>query len=412
MKKFLFLLLIAFSFISSSVKAEETFNAAAKHAIAVEANTGKILYEKDANSSAAIASITKILTVYMVYKEIQSGDLSWNSKVKISDYPYQLTRDYDASNVPMEARRYSVKDLVEAAMIASANSAAIALAEKVGGTEPKFVDMMTKQLKEWGITDAKLVNASGLNNKTLGKNIYPGSKSDDENMMSAKDVAIIARHLIQDFPEVLKISQKTSADFSGTKMETYNYMLQNMPYAREGVDGLKTGTTELAGASFVATSNENGMRLISVILNADNSNNDESARFKATNDLLNYINKTYELTTLIHKGESYKGSKLKVTDGKKAYVTAVAQKDFSVVRNKSSDKQNVLKIIPAQKEISATVKKGQTIARASLEDKNTIGQGYLESPPHVKLIAQKEVKRSFFLKVLWNHFVKYVNKNL
>ena len=188
MKKIVCLLFILISLIGFGVKAEENFDVSAKHAIAVEANTGKILYEKDADTTAGIASITKMLTVYMVYKEIKSGDLTWSSKVKISDYPYSLTKDYSASNVPMDAREYTVKELVEASMIASANSAAIALAEKVGGTEPKFVDMMKKQLQEWGITDAKLVNASGLNNKT---------SSEDENMMSARDVAIVAHHLIK-----------------------------------------------------------------------------------------------------------------------------------------------------------------------------------------------------------------------
>ncbi len=85
-------------------------------------------------------------------------------------------------------------------------------------------------------------------------------------------------------------------------METYNYMLPNMPYAREGVDGLKTGTTELAGACFVATSKENGMRLISVVLNADKSDSDDdAARFQATNNLLNYVNNTYEPITLTRR---------------------------------------------------------------------------------------------------------------
>lgn len=87
-------------------------------------------------------------------------------------------------------------------------------------------------------------------------------------MLSARDIAIIARHLITEYPDVLKISSQTTADFDGSTMNTYNYMLKDMPYERDGVDGLKTGTTELAGASFVATSTENGMRIISVVMNA------------------------------------------------------------------------------------------------------------------------------------------------
>ncbi|NLQ99230.1 D-alanyl-D-alanine carboxypeptidase [Streptococcus mutans] len=413
MKKIVCLLFILISLIGFGVKAEENFDISAKHAIAVEANTGKILYEKDADTTAGIASITKMLTVYMVYKEIKSGDLTWSSKVKISDYPYSLTKDYSASNVPMDAREYTVKELVEASMIASANSAAIALAEKVGGTEPKFVDMMKKQLQEWGITDAKLVNASGLNNKTLGDHIYPDSSSEDENMMSARDVAIVAHHLIKEFPQVLKITEKTNSDFSGNKMETYNYMLPNMPYAREGVDGLKTGTTELAGACFVATSKENGMRLISVVLNADKSDSDDDvARFQATNNLLNYVNNTYEPITLIHKGQTYQGSKVKVIDGKRTTVPAVAKKNFTVIQNKLSHKKNTVSIASKKNGYTAVIKKGQLVAKATFKDDNPVGQGYLETPPSIPLVAKKEVKRSFFLKVWWNHFVRYVNEKL
>lgn len=184
------------------------FDAAAKHAIAVEATTGKILYEKDATTSTGIGSITKLLTAYMVYQAVDKGELKWNTKVNISDYPFELTVSSGVSNIPLDARKYTVKQLLDATLISSANSASIALAEEIGGTESKFVDKMKAQLKKWGITDAKIVNASGLNNSYLGDNIYPGSKSDEENTMSAKDVAIIAQHVIKEYPEILDITKK------------------------------------------------------------------------------------------------------------------------------------------------------------------------------------------------------------
>ena len=290
--------LLCFGLATSSALAQD-FDATAEHAIAVEASTGKILYEKDANTPDGIASITKLLTIYLVYKDIKEGKLSWNTKVDISDYAYDLTTDSLASNVPMEKRQYTVKELVNASLVASANSAAIALAEKVGGSESKFVDMMSAQLKEWGITDASLVNSSGLNNSMLGDNIYPGSSSDAENMMSAKDVAIVARHLILDFPEVLDITSQSTSDFDGVTMTSSNLMLKYMTSYRDGVDGLKTGTTDLAGACFVGTTEENGMRIITVILNADNGDTDSTARFTATNNLMNYIYTTYTVQTAV-----------------------------------------------------------------------------------------------------------------
>ena len=214
MKKIVSLFIITLSLFSGIVFADD-FDAAAEHAIAIESSTGKILYEKDSMTPDGIASMTKILTIYMVYKEIEAGNLSWDTKVDISDYAYDLTANSDASNVPMEAREYTVEQLVNAAMVASANSAAIALAEKISGTESNFVDLMTAQLKDWGITDAKLVNASGLNNSYLGDNIYPGSSETDENTMSALDIAIVAQHLITEYPDILTISNQTTADFAG-----------------------------------------------------------------------------------------------------------------------------------------------------------------------------------------------------
>lgn len=409
MKKVIAALAILLAFIGSSVYADD-FDVAAKHAIAVEATTGKVLYEKDATTPAGIASMTKILTVYLTYKEIDKGNLSWDTKVPISDYAYDLTANSDASNVPMEAREYTVEQLVNAAMVASANSAAIALAEQIGGSESNFVDMMKAQLNEWGITDAKLVNASGLNNSYLGDNIYPGSSSTDENMLSARDIAIIARHLITEYPDVLKISSQTTADFDGSTMNTYNYMLKDMPYERDGVDGLKTGTTELAGASFVATSTENGMRVISVVMNADGWEENDFARFEATNKLLDYVKSNYEMTTIIEAGQSYKNNKAKVKDGKEKTVPVVAAQDLNVVHRIGTDVS--AKFSSKAKDYEATINKGDKVGKFEYNDNQIVGTGYLDSKPSVPALAKKEVKKSIFLKVWWNHFVTYVNEKL
>lgn len=409
MKKFIACLAILMAFFTVKVSADD-FDVPAKHAIAVEATTGKVLYEKDATTPAGIASITKILTVYMVYKEINEGHLSWDTRVPISDYAYQLTANSDASNVPMEAREYTVEQLVNAAMVASANSAAIALAEQIGGSESHFVDMMKEQLKEWGITDATLVNASGLNNSYLGDNIYPGSSSSDENMMSARDVAIIAQHLINEYPDILKITNQATADFDGTTIHTYNYMLKGMPYERDGVDGLKTGTTELAGASFVATSVENGMRVISVILNADDWENNTYARFEATNDLLDYVKANFEMKTLIKSGDSYQKSRALVKDGKEKSVTAVAEKDLKVACRINTEPSATFKT--EENGYEAPILQGQKVGTFSYDDKQIVGTGYLESEPSVTAVAKTNVERSFFLRIWWNHFVTFVNEKL
>ena len=389
------------------------YDATAKHAVAVEANTGKILYEKDATTSAGIGSITKLLTAYMVYKAVDQGDLKWNSKVDISDYPFELTVSAGVSNIPLDARKYTVKQLLDATLIASANSASIALAEEIGGTESKFVDMMKAQLKDWGITDAKIVNASGLNNSYLGDNIYPGSKSDEENTMSAKDVAVIAQHVVKEYPEILDITKKTEADFDGVnKLKTSNYMLKGQPSYRKGVDGLKTGTTDLAGASFVAHSNESGMSIIAVILNSDNTDTDDYARFTATNDLLNYVVYHWESKTIAKKGQAIGKSQASVLDGKSKQVTAVAKSDFNIIQKIDANNNKHIKVTTNQ--MQAPVKAGDKVGTATFEDKDLVGEGYLpnQGMPSMELVAGKEVKKSFFLKVWWNHFVTFVNEKL
>ena len=389
------------------------YDATAKHAVAVEANTGKILYEKDASTSTGIGSITKLLTAYMVYKAVDQGDLKWNSKVDISDYPFELTVSAGVSNIPLDARKYTVKQLLDATLISSANSSSIALAEEIGGTESKFVDMMKAQLKDWGITDAKIVNASGLNNSYLGDNIYPGSKSDEENTMSAKDVAIIAQHVVKEYPEILDITKKTEADFDGVnKLKTSNYMLKGQPSYRKGVDGLKTGTTDLAGASFVAHSNESGMSIITVILNADNTDTDDYARFTATNDLLNYVVYHWESKTIAKKGQAIGKSQASVLDGKSKQVTAVAKSDFNIIQKIDANNNKHIKVTTNQ--MQAPVKAGDKVGTATFEDKDLVGEGYLpnQGMSSMELVAGKEVKKSFFLKVWWNHFVTFVNEKL
>ncbi len=303
MKKIILTLLSLSVIGSASTVAAQDFNIAAKHAIAVEANTGKILYEKDATQPVEIASITKLLTVYLVYEALENGSITLSTPVDISDYPYQLTTNSEASNVPMEARNYTVEELLEATLVSSANSAAIALAEKIAGSEKDFVDMMRAKLLEWGIKDATVVNTTGLNNETLGDNIYPGSNKDDENKLSAYDVAIVARNLIKKYPQVLEITKKPSSTFAGMTITSTNYMLEGMPAYRGGFDGLKTGTTDKAGESFVGTTVEKGMRVITVILNADHQDNNPYSRFTATSSLMDYISSTFTLRKIVQQGE-------------------------------------------------------------------------------------------------------------
>lgn len=413
MKKIILTLLTLTFFGTISTVSAQDFDVAAKHAIAVEATTGKILYEKDATQPVEIASITKLLTVYLVYEAIEQGTISLSTPVDISDYPYQLTTSSEASNVPMEARNYTVEQLLEASLVSSANSAAIALAEKIAGSEKDFVDKMRAKLLEWGIQDASIVNVTGLNNETLGDNIYPGSKKDDENKLSAYDVALIARNLIQDYPQVLEITKKPSSTFAGIDIHSTNYMLEGMPAYRGGIDGLKTGTTDKSGASFVGTTVEKGMRLITVVLNADQQSSNPYARFTATSSLLDYITSNFALKTIVQKGEAYQDSKVTVLDGKEDTVTAVAKEDISVVQRIGSQTKSNIQFTPDSKSKTAPLEAGTLIGHLTYDDKDLVGQGYLTSEqPKFEMVSEKKVEKAFFLKVWWNQFIRFINEKL
>ena len=149
MKKIITLLLcLILTFLSTSPVKAEDLDLGAQHAIAIDGTTGKILYEKNSDEKKEVGGISNLLTTYLVYEAIQQGKISLTDDVDISDKAYQLTAVEGISNVPMEARKYKVKDLLTALLVSNANSAAIALAGKVAGSEEKFVLLMKAKLKD------------------------------------------------------------------------------------------------------------------------------------------------------------------------------------------------------------------------------------------------------------------------
>lgn len=408
-KMALILCISFFSFVRP-VQAED-FSVPAKHAIAVDVPSGKILYEQDAQTPAPVGSITTLLTVYLVYEAIEEGKLSLNSVVDIGDYPYSLTGTV-VSNVSLEARSYTVKELLEAALIASANSATIALAEEVAGSEPAFVDKMKAKLTEWGITDAKLVNATGLNNSFLGEERYLGSSENDENQLSAMDVAIVARRLLVDFPQVLDITSQYDFNFHGTFYSSTNQMLKAGTYARSGVDGLKTGASETGGVSFVASFQEKKMQIVTVVLNANDGQEYPDNRFLATNQLIDYVKNNFTLTPLVEKGKPYQSSSIAVFNGQREKVDAVAADDLYAYIRKGATAPVSAQYNEKISSLDAPVQQGHSLGNLNLVDKDLIGKGYLESQPSVEMVVSENISEASWPLSWWNHFVRYVNENL
>ena len=411
-KIFLTLLTMFTLFLGITPVLAEDFSVAAKHAIAVEVSTGKVLYEQDAQTPASIASISKLLSVYLVYEALEKGEIQLDTMVDISDYPYSLTANTELSNVNLDARSYSVSDLLNASLITSSNSAIIALAEKIAGSEAAFVDKMKAKVAEWGITDATIVNTSGLDNSDLGENIYPGSKPDDSNQFSALDVAIIARRLILDYPQVLNITSLNAYDFGGYTYYSTNQMLSEGTHARGGVDGLKTGTSNSAGSSFVATTTQANMRIITVVLNATDGLTNSDNRFVETNNLMNYVYNNYSAITLVKKGEAFENSSVKLFNGTKASSPAVATADLLAIQKNTSEQPVTATFTSNQIEFDAPITSGTVVGQLKIVDNDLIGVGYLDNIAQIDMVIPTTIKTAPWPVSWWNQFVRYVNEKL
>lgn len=399
---------------AAAAEQEGDFSVAAKAAISVDEDTGKILYEQNSDQVVGIASTTKLLSLYIIEKEIKAGRLKWEDPVEISEKVAKLSQNSDLSNVPLYTdQKYTVKDLFHAAVIESANAAVQALASKVSGSENKFVDRMKEELDDIGITDAQIVNSSGLPNEYLDE-WYPGTSKKDENKMSAKDMAILTRHLLQEFPDFLKVSSITKETFGAAtaypyEMVTFNKMLTGMSQAKKGVDGLKTGTTDLAGACFVGTIEKNGRRVITVVLNATNHKKDEAARFKETSALMDYSFSHWQEQTVLRKGSTVpQYGKVAVSKGKELTTAIVTGKDVKLWLPQGSSAASVKYKVKLDS-VSAPLKKNQkagTVKASVATDK----YGYLpdSQSEQTDLLIKKDNPKANFFVLLWRQAKAFI----
>ncbi|EUJ16997.1 D-alanyl-D-alanine carboxypeptidase [Listeria aquatica FSL S10-1188] len=332
--------------------------------------------------------------------------ISWDDKVKISEYAHKVSQDTSLSNVPLrEGEEYTVKELYEAMAIYSANGAAIALAEKMAGSEGDFVKMMDKKADELKLGEHHFVNSTGLNNLDLKGKEQVGDKN-DENKMTAKGMAKLAQHLIQDYPEVLKTASTTKKDFRpGTSdriaMSNWNWLLPGLIYGRQGVDGLKTGTTDYAGMCLTATATQNGMRVITVVLHANGgkgSGQHNSARFDETNKMLDYAFDNFKLEEVQKKGSKIKKpASAKVENGKESTVSLTAGKDVSLVVPNATGKPKVdTKVTLKNKTVTAPVKKGDKLGTMSLSLKDGDNLGYIDGKQSesIPVLAGEDVEKA------------------
>lgn len=281
----------------------------ASAALAFDEKSGQVLYSENPDKKVAIGSITKVLTLYLVTKAIHENNLKFSDKLKPTKEQAKMTQHDELTNVSLDANKeYTVEQLYQAAWIVSSNSAAMMLAQKVGGTETNFIKLMRKTLKSWGVKDAEIYNVSGLNNSYLSKGMYLG-KSNSENKLSANDIAIISKHILDEYPDILKTTSKPELVFpAGEGSKTYkslNLLLKgNRDYqAGYEFDGLKTGTTKQAGDSFVGTYPIHNTRVVTIVMDVKGQDNDKDKRFRSTQNLAHYVNDHYDYQTVLKKNQ-------------------------------------------------------------------------------------------------------------
>lgn len=253
------------------------FESAAGSALLMEASTGKVLYEKEADIAKPPASITKLMTLLIAFEAIENGQVKWDDLVPISEKAWRM----EGSRMFLEVgTKVPYRDIVTGISVVSANDGCVALAEYLYGSEASFVQIMNGKAKELGMTKTQFQNASGL----------PA----EGHYMSARDIGILTKHLLETYPEILNIESMTEYTFNNIKQYNRNPLLGRFP----GADGLKTGWTTEAGYCLVGTAQQNGIRMIAVVLNTTS----EEERLQAAQELLNHGFKNFEFTDAVSAG--------------------------------------------------------------------------------------------------------------
>ncbi|MCO6411780.1 MAG: D-alanyl-D-alanine carboxypeptidase [Thiogranum sp.] len=247
--------------------------------------SGQAIAEKNADEPLEPASITKLMTAYVVFQEIRGGTLSLEDKVRISEKAWRTP----GSRMFVEVNtQVSVADLLKGVIIQSGNDATVALAEQVAGTEEGFASLMNHHAKRLGMTRSHFVNSTGL--------------PDKEHYTTARDIARIARAMIEEFPEYYRWYSERKFTYNDITQYNRNKLL----WRDESVDGLKTGHTDSAGYCLVTSAERDGMRLISVVLGTKS----EEARADASQALLNYGFRFFETHKLYDSGSKLTSARI------------------------------------------------------------------------------------------------------
>ncbi|MFK4507575.1 D-alanyl-D-alanine carboxypeptidase [Bradyrhizobium daqingense] len=326
--------------VQGAKKAEDAgFDGDAPTAILIEASSGSVLFEKNADELRAPSSMMKLMTAEVVFNAVKKGDIKLTDEYRISENAWRRGGAPSGSSTMFAAinSKVSVDDLLHGAIIQSGNDACIALAEAMAGNERIFAaDFMTKRARELGLTRSTFANASGL--------------PDPGNKMTVRELGMLARHIILDFPEFYKLFGEKEFTWNKIRQPNRNPLLNSM----EGADGLKTGFTKEGGYGMVGSAVQNGTRLIVVVNGLD----DPDDRATEAKKMLEWGFRNFETRTLI--AAEHAVGYAKVFGGESRSVKLVAKTPVKVMVHRNGSDKLIARVVYSGP-VRAPVEAGQRI---------------------------------------------------
>lgn len=344
--------------------------------VLMDYNTGEILAQKNANQPLPPASLTKMMTSYIIEQRLASGDLSEDEQVLMSQNAWcRGSSSQSCMYVPVN-QRASVIDMLRGIIIQSGNDASKAMAEHIAGSESSFAILMNEQAQKLGMENTNFVNSTGM--------------PDEGHEASALDLAKLARAIIKNSGDYYKIYAEEEFTYNGITQGNRNALLAT----DSTVDGLKTGHTNAAGYCLVASSNRDDMRLISVIMGTKS----QQARADQSRELLNWGYGHFTTVTKAPAGQFV--SKLPVWFGETEEVELAISDNLKILTTKTQ-KNKITTVIDIPESLEAPITKGQKVGKmmAVIEGKAVAS---------VPIIATNDIEQSGFFSRMWQHVVRWV----
>lgn len=342
------------------------FETKAKWAILSDANTGAVLFSKNAHKKMPPSSMTKLMTIYIVFEKLNSGITKLDDKLLVSERAW---RETGSRMFLLPNRMVSVEDLLRGAIVHSGNDASVALAEGLAGSEAAFVDRMNMKAKALGMNSTHFVNVTGLHHKN--------------HYMSTADLLILSNQLIKEFPQYYQYFAEKDFTFNKIKQQNRNVLL----FRNIGVDGLKTGHTDAGGYGISVSAAKGGRRLVTIV----NGCNSEADRASEVQKILQYGFMNFTNVDVVKKNNSL--VKVDVMSGSDSKVDLVAQEDI-VVTVPVDYKNNIKSKIRYSSYIEAPVSSNNSFGVLEVD----LGNG---NKQEFKLYAANEVKSGGVLSNLW-----------